>query len=62
LNERTGHVSGNSEMNKSLFASFSSEKEESCSFLKKRTKDFYVLASRPEIRDLAGQRIMFCAS
>jgi hypothetical protein len=24
--------------NKSLFASFSSEKEESCSFLKKRTK------------------------
>jgi hypothetical protein len=31
-----------SSRNKSLFASFSSEKEESCSFLKKRTKRLLV--------------------
>jgi hypothetical protein len=40
---------------KSLFASFSSEKEESCSFLKKRTKRLLLLGAGSEIRDLVGK-------
>jgi hypothetical protein len=40
---------------KSLFASFSSEKEESCSFLKKRTKRLLLPDAGSKIRDLAGK-------
>jgi hypothetical protein len=41
--------------NKSLFASFSSEKEETCSFLKKRTKRLLLHDAGSKIRDLAGK-------
>jgi hypothetical protein len=44
---------------KSLFASFSSEKEESCSFLKKRTKRLLLPGAGSQIRDLAGKYMVF---
>jgi hypothetical protein len=45
--------------NKSLFASFSSEKEESCSFLKKRTKRLLLPNAGSKIRDLAGKYVVY---
>jgi hypothetical protein len=44
---------------KSLFASFSSEKEESCSFLKKRTKRLLLPDAGSKIRDLAGKYVVY---
>jgi hypothetical protein len=41
--------------NKSLFASFSSEKEDFCSFLKKRTKRLLLPGAGSKFRDLAGE-------
>jgi hypothetical protein len=43
-----------SSRNKSLFASFSSEKEDSCSFLKKRTKRLLLPDAGSKIRDLVS--------
>jgi hypothetical protein len=40
----------NGAVNKSLFASFSSEKEDSCSFLKKRTKRLLSIAASTVVR------------
>jgi hypothetical protein len=45
--------------NKSPFASFSSEKEESCSFLKKRTKRLLLPDACSKMRDLAGKYVVY---
>jgi hypothetical protein len=45
--------------NESLFASFSSEKEGFCSFLKKRTKRLLLPDAGSKMRDLAGKYVAY---
>jgi hypothetical protein len=49
---QTGRLTANT-------VSFSSEKEESCSFLKKRTKRLLLPGAGSKIRDLAGKYMVF---